>query len=97
MGTSGSGKTTVARRIAARLGLPHVELDSIYHQPGWTTLPTEDIPRALERHILGVRGQIVECNDAVVVGQRFGIGADHFELQLRMLLERGTDVGEDCR
>jgi len=42
VGTSGSGKTTVARRIAGRLALPHVELDALYHQPGWTTLPTEE-------------------------------------------------------
>ena len=42
VGTSGSGKTTVARRIAEGLDLPHVELDAIYHQPGWTTLPTEE-------------------------------------------------------
>lgn len=42
VGTSGAGKTTVAREISERLGIPHVELDAIYHQPGWTTLPTEE-------------------------------------------------------
>lgn len=35
-GTSGSGKTTLAVRIAAALGVPHVEIDSLYHGPGWT-------------------------------------------------------------
>lgn len=35
-GTSGSGKTTVAGRIEAILGLPHVELDSLHHGPQWT-------------------------------------------------------------
>lgn len=35
-GVSGSGKTTLARRASARLGLPHVEIDSLYHGPGWT-------------------------------------------------------------
>lgn len=34
-GTSGSGKTTVATRINATLGIPHVELDALYHGPGW--------------------------------------------------------------
>ena len=38
-GTSGSGKTTVARRIAAVLGVPHHELDSLYHGPNWVPRP----------------------------------------------------------
>lgn len=42
VGNSGSGKTTVARAIAGRIGAPHVELDSIYHQPRWTPLPDEE-------------------------------------------------------
>lgn len=37
-GTSGSGKTTLSRAIALSIGAPHVELDSIYHQSGWTAL-----------------------------------------------------------
>lgn len=41
-GTSGSGKTTMARRIAGVLGVQHVELDAIFHQPDWTPLPDED-------------------------------------------------------
>lgn len=39
-GTSGSGKTTLARRISAELDVPMVEIDSLYHGPGWTVLPT---------------------------------------------------------
>jgi len=41
-GTSGSGKTAMARRVAASFGVPHVELDGIFHQPGWTELPDEE-------------------------------------------------------
>ena len=39
-GTSGSGKTTVAGRIAAALGVPHIEIDALFHGPGWVPRPT---------------------------------------------------------
>jgi len=35
VGTSGTGKTTVASRIAAAIGASHVELDSLHWEPGW--------------------------------------------------------------
>ena len=41
-GVTGSGKTTVARRIAAALGVPAIELDSLFHQPGWQPTPDEE-------------------------------------------------------
>lgn len=37
-GASASGKTTLARSISRARGIPHVELDGIYHQAGWTPL-----------------------------------------------------------
>jgi adenylate kinase family enzyme len=42
VGCSGSGKTTLAATLARALGVIHVELDSIYHQPGWTQLSDEE-------------------------------------------------------
>jgi adenylate kinase family enzyme len=35
MGTSGSGKTTVARRVAAATGATHLELDAVFWDSGW--------------------------------------------------------------
>ena len=42
VGSSGSGKTTLARALAAGLEVPLLELDSIFHLPGWTPLPDEE-------------------------------------------------------
>ncbi len=45
VGCSGSGKSTVGRQLARDLGVPYIELDSIYHQPGWVSLPREEFRR----------------------------------------------------
>jgi adenylate kinase family enzyme len=36
VGISGNGKTTLGKHLAAKLHVPFVELDSLYHLPGWT-------------------------------------------------------------
>jgi adenylate kinase family enzyme len=45
VGNSGSGKTTLARRIAAQLQIPHLELDDIFHLPGWQELAPDEFRR----------------------------------------------------
>ena len=39
VGSTGSGKSTLAGELARRLGAPHVELDALYWDPGWTPAP----------------------------------------------------------
>jgi adenylate kinase family enzyme len=39
-GVSGSGKSTLAGEIGTRLGIEYVELDGLYHGPGWEPRPT---------------------------------------------------------
>jgi adenylate kinase family enzyme len=38
-GTSGSGKSSLAREISTRTGLPYTEIDALHHGPGWTVRP----------------------------------------------------------
>ena len=41
MGGSCTGKTTVSRRLAAILGVPHIELDALHHDAGWREASAE--------------------------------------------------------
>ena len=49
IGTSGAGKTTLARKIAGSLELQHIELDAINWQPGWRDLDRHDQPEFVRR------------------------------------------------
>lgn len=66
IGPSCSGKTTTARRLAALLGVPHVELDALHHDANWNEAPAELLQ---ER----VRAALAAAPDGWVVdGNYFG-------------------------
>jgi len=65
IGSSGSGKSTLASNLAERLGAEHVELDSLYHQPGWTPLPDSEFLSSVAEAISGDRW-VVDGNYNVV-------------------------------
>jgi adenylate kinase family enzyme len=47
VGTSGSGKSSIARALGSRFGIPVTEIDSLFHQPGWTETPREEMRKLL--------------------------------------------------
>lgn len=47
IGSSGSGKTTVARRIADILDIPYLEMDSVRHANGWDSTPDPEFQLVL--------------------------------------------------
>jgi adenylate kinase family enzyme len=57
LGTSGSGKTTFARRLAAAIGAPHIELDALNWQPGWRDLNSHDPEEFRRRVALAAAGE----------------------------------------
>jgi adenylate kinase family enzyme len=42
VGATGSGKTTLASKIAQRLGIVHLETDSVYWGPNWKPIPLDE-------------------------------------------------------
>jgi adenylate kinase family enzyme len=65
LGRTGSGKTTLARELAAALGVPHVELDSLYFGPDFGRAP---LPVLRERTAAALAGDrwVVDGNKRAV-------------------------------
>src|SRR3954452_18653951 len=53
LGRTGSGKTTLARELAAALDVPHVELDSLYFEADLTTVSLPVLRRRVTAAIAG--------------------------------------------
>jgi adenylate kinase family enzyme len=68
MGTSGNGKTTFSRALAARLDVPHVELDALNHGPNWTEASDEEFRGRVAAAIDGRDGWVVDGNYGRKIG-----------------------------
>ncbi len=55
IGCSGGGKSTLARAVGARLGLPVIHLDALFWKPGWTESDPVEFRASVEAAAAGER------------------------------------------
>ncbi len=69
VGVTGSGKTTLARQVAACLNVPHIELDALHWDPDWQEAPVElfrsRVSEALAAPAWTVDGNYSQARDIV--------------------------------
>ena len=84
VGVSGSGKTRLASRAAAILGVPHLELDAVFWDAGWTY-------RDLDEALLIVR----TFRDERVAVDGGWVADGNWSSRMQGLLDPGTSGGAD--
>lgn len=69
VGTCGSGKTTMARALAERIGSKHIELDALSWGPDWTCTSDDEFRAAVARAAADeswvIDGNYSKCRDLV--------------------------------
>ncbi len=109
IGCGGAGKSTLARQLGEKLGLPVVHLDKLFWKPGWVHLTDEEFD-AVHRQALAEEKWIIDGNfnrtmeervarcDAIIYLD-FNRFACLFGVFKRILTTYGTvrpDMGEGC-
>lgn len=69
LGCSGGGKSTLARAIGLKLGLPAIHLDSLYWRPRWTHPSPEDFRESVAAATAGDRW-VVDGNYSITFDLR---------------------------
>ncbi|MBW4485364.1 MAG: adenylate kinase [Tildeniella torsiva UHER 1998/13D] len=93
VGTTGSGKTTLARQVAQRCLLSHVELDALQWEPNWTPAEPQVFRDRVRLALSGDRwvvdGNYSAVRDIVWARADTVVFLDYpFRLVLRRLLKR---------
>lgn len=60
VGASGNGKSTLARALGERLGVPYTELDALHHGPSWTEATGEELRARVEAVMAASDGWVLD-------------------------------------
>ena len=72
IGYSGAGKSTTARTLGEKLGIPVLHLDTVYHMPGWQVRSNEDSITIVSEFMAKNDSWIIDGNyKAIIQRQRF--------------------------
>ena len=110
IGSGGAGKSTFARRLGERLGLPVIHLDRVSWSPGWVEPPKDEWRRKVEEMCAGDEW-VMDGNYSGTLDVRLKACDTVIFLDLprmvcirrvvkRSLMYRGAsrpDMGEGCR
>ncbi|CAA9258796.1 MAG: hypothetical protein AVDCRST_MAG57-2514 [uncultured Blastococcus sp.] len=92
-GSSGAGKTTLARALAVALDVQHVELDALFHGPGWVPRPqfADDVAAMLAGGRWVTEYQYPEVQTLLLSQAQAVVWLDHtFPLVATRLLRRSV-------
>jgi adenylate kinase family enzyme len=91
-GISGSGKSTFAKELAERLGVPYLELDAIHHGPNWTEANAEELQARVREFMASAPdGWVIDGNYERKLGDLVIASADRIvwlDPPLRVALRR---------
>lgn len=106
LGCAGAGKTYVARQLARLAGLPYVDLDRLFWQPGWR-VPEEAAWRAVQRGRVAGSEWVLDGDYASTYDERLPLADTVVVLEtprwrclarvlVRRVRRRGVEVAPGC-
>nr|WP_233594975.1 (d)CMP kinase [Amycolatopsis sp. WAC 04169] len=78
-GPAGAGKSTLARTLCERLGVPYVEFESFYLGPGWTVRETwqDDVLQFLDGEVWAIEWQGEQVRERLTARLDVLVWLDH--------------------